>query len=461
MPLRSELDSGFTMRPVDVPEIRYARSGEVSIAYQAFGEGPVDLVVVRGSLSDLSSVWDQPLFVRHAEGLASFSRVLMFDKRGMGLSDRVREVPMLESRMDDIRAVMDDANVGRAAIMAAHEGTRIGILFAATYPERTLGLILHEPSVRGRRAPDYPWARSDEDWRSWLRDVAAGWGTQAFFERQLAEYCPTVADDPEFLSWYVRHMRSSASPGAAAAFQRMVMDGDVNELLPSIRVPTLVTHRPMSLGLADYVASHIPGAVRREIPGLVDGYSWADPQANQVLLDEIERFLRGLGEPSEPDMVLGTFLFTDIASSTERASELGDVAWRRLLDRHHALVRHQLARHRGTEAGTAGDGFFATFDGPGRAIRCACAIRDEVRALGLEIRAGLHTGEGELLRGEVSGIAIHIAARVAAQAQPGEVLVSSTVRDLVAGSQFEFVDRGGHTLKGVPGESRLYAVCSG
>jgi class 3 adenylate cyclase len=455
------MDAGRTMPSVDVPEVRYARSGDVSIAYQMFGEGPVDLVVVRGSLSELSSVWDQPLFVRHAEGLASFSRVLMFDKRGMGLSDRLREVPTLESRMDDIRAVMDDADVARAAIMAAHEGTRIAVLFAASYPERTLGLVLHEPSVRGRRAPDYPWARSDEEWRSWLRDVAAGWGTQAFFERQLSEYSPSVADDPSFLSWYVRHMRSSASPGAAAAFQRMVMEGDVNQFLPTIRVPTLVTHRPMSLGPADYVASQIPGAIRREIPGLVDGFSWANPEANQVLLDEVQRFLRGLTEPVEPDMVLGTFLFTDIASSTERAAELGDVAWRRLLDRHHALVRHHLAQYRGREAGTAGDGFFATFDGPGRAIRCACAIRDDVRALGLEIRAGLHTGEGELLRGELSGIAIHIAARVAAQAHPGEVLVSSTIRDLVAGSQFEFVDRGGHALKGVPGEWRLYAVCSG
>jgi class 3 adenylate cyclase len=446
---------------VEIPEVRYARSGDVSIAYQAFGAGPVDLVVVRGSLSELGSVWDQPLFVRHAEGLASFARVLMFDKRGMGLSDRLREVPTLESRMDDIRAVMDDAGVARAAIMAAHEGTRIALLFAASYPERTAGLVLHEPSVRGRRAPDYPWARTDEEWHSWLREVREGWGTNEFFEKQLAAYCPTVADDPSFRAWYFRHMRSSASPSAAASFQRMVMDGDVNELMPAIRVPTLVTHRPMSLGPAEYVASHIPRAIRREIPGLVDGFSWADPAANQVLLDETERFVRGLGQPSEPEMVLGTFLFTDIAGSTERAAALGDVAWRRLLDRHHALVRGHLKRHGGRETGTAGDGFFATFDGPGRAIRCACSIRDDVRALDLDIRAGLHTGEGELLDGEVSGIAIHIAARVAARARPGEVLVSSTVRDLVAGSRFEFVDRGTHVLKGVPGEWRLFEVCSG
>jgi class 3 adenylate cyclase len=383
----------------------------------------------------------------------------MFDKRGMGLSDRLRSTPTLESRMDDIRAVMEDAGVERAAVMAAHEATRIGVMFAASYPERVQGLVLHEPSVRGRQAPGYPWARSDEEWRAWLGEVAADWGSTTFLGRQLHAYSPTVAEDPEFVAWYVRHMRSSASPSAAAAYQRMVMDGDVSDLLPAIRVPTLVTHRPMSLEVAEHVTRHIPGAVRREIPGLVDGYSWADPAANQVLLDEVERFVRGLGEPAEPDVFLGTFLFTDIASSTEKAAELGDIAWRRLLDQHHAVVRHQLARHGGIEAGTAGDGFFATFDGPGRAIRCACAIRDAVRNLGLEVRAGLHTGEGERHRGEISGIAIHIAARVAGEAKPGEVLVSSTVRDLVAGSQLEFVDRGTHTLKGVPGEWRLFTTC--
>jgi class 3 adenylate cyclase len=441
---------------MEIPEVRYARSGDVSIAYQQFGEGPIDLVVVRGSLSDLASVWEQPLFVRHAEGLAAFSRVLMFDKRGMGLSDRVREVPTLEARMDDVRAVLDDAGVERAAFLAAHEGVRMAVLFAASYPERTMALVLHEPSARGRRGPDYPWARNDEDWRAWLKDVAAGWGSPEFFDRQLHDYCPTVADDPDFGAWYVRHMRSSASPGAATAYQRMVMDGDVSDILPTIRVPTLVTHRPMSLGPADYVATRIPGAVRREIPGLVDGYSWADPAGNGVLLEETERFLRALRDGAEPETVLATFLFTDIVGSTERAVELGDVAWRALLERHHAIVRHRIAQFRGSEVGTAGDGFFATFDGPGRAIRCACALRDDVRSLGLEVRIGLHTGEGQLIDGTVGGIAVHTAARVAALAQPGEVLVSSTVRDLVAGSGMEFREQGSHILKGVPGEWRLY-----
>lgn len=445
---------------MEVPEIRYARSGDVSVAYQSFGSGEIDLVVVRGSLSDLSSVWDQPLFVRHAEGLASFARVLMFDKRGMGLSDRIREVPTLDTRMDDIRAVMDDAGVDRASLFAAHEGVRIAILFAVSYPERSLALVLHEPSVRGRRAAEYPWARTDEEWRTWVRDVSTGWGTNEFFERQLADYCPTVASDPEFRAWYVRHMRSSASPGAATAFQRMVMDSDVTDILPSIRVPTLVTHRPQSLAPAEYTASRIPGAMRREIPGMVDGFSWADPATNQVLLDESERFLRSIGRPAEPEAVLGTFLFTDIVGSTERAASMGDVAWRALLDRHHALIRARLAQYGGTERDTAGDGFFATFDGPGRAIRCACAIRDDVRSVGLEIRAGLHTGEGQVLDDEIGGIAVHIAARIASLADAGEVLVSGTVRDLVAGSLFEFTDRGSQALKGVPGSWPVYAVAS-
>ena len=443
---------------MDSPEIRYARSGDVSIAYQSFGRGPTELVVIRGSLSDLASIWEQPLFARHAEGLASFSRVLMFDKRGMGLSDRVRDVPTLETRMDDIRAVMDAEGVDRAALLAAHEATRLAVLFAASYPERTAGLVLHEPSVRGRRAPDYPWARTDEEWRAWLRDVCARWGEAEFFQAMLREYSPSVADDPEFARWYVRHMRSSASPSAAASFQRMVMEGDVSNILGAVRVPTLVTHRPSSRAVAEYVASRIRASVRVEIPGLVDGYSWADPDANQVLLDETARFLSRLDRPADTDGVLATFLFTDIVGSTDRAAALGDLRWRDLLERHHAVVRRRLAEYRGEEMGTAGDGFFAMFDGPARAIRSARAIRDDVRSLGLEVRAGLHTGEGHLIDGQLGGIAVHIAARVASQAGGGEVLVSRTVKDLVAGSGFTFTDRGRHTLKGVPGEWELYAV---
>jgi len=443
---------------VEVPEIRYARSGDISIAFQVFGEGPVDVVVIRGSLSDLASVWEQPLFVDHIEGFARFARVIMFDKRGMGLSDRLRDVPTLEARMDDVRAVMDAAGSDRAALFAAHEGARIAILFAATYPERTAALVLHDPSARGQQTADYPWARNDEEWRIWLRQVADGWGTPDFFEDQLTAYCPTMRNDAEFQRWYGRHMRQSASPGAAVAFQRMVMDGNVTDVLGAVRVPTLVFHRPMSAESAAYVADRIPGASTRQLDGLVDGYSWVDLTATEVLLRETESFLRSVDAPAQPERVLATMVFTDIVGSTERAAKLGDAEWKRLLQRHHAVVRQRLAQFRGEELGTAGDGFLASFDGPGRAIRSACAIRDDVRPLGLEIRAGVHTGEAEVLDGQIGGIAVHIAARVAASAGPGEVLVSSTVKDLVAGSELEFEDRGLHALKGVPGEWRLYSV---
>ena len=443
---------------MDVPDIRYAKSGDVSIAYQVVGDGPQDLVVVRGSLAHLDSVWEQPLFVQHVERLASFARVLLFDKRGMGLSDRLRSVPTLEARMDDVRAVMDAAGMERAALLGAHEGSRLAILFAATYPERTAALVLFDPSPKGRRSADYPWARSDEEWRDWLREVGEDWGTPEFFARQLLEYTPTRADDEEFRAWYARHMRQSASPGAAVAFQRMVMDGDVTDVLPAIRVPTLVLHRATSAGPAAYVAERIPDAVRRDVPGLVDGFSWADPVGNGLLLDEAEAFLRDLDPSAEPERVLATILVTDIVGSTKRAAELGDAGWRELLGRHNELVRKKLLEHRGVELNTTGDGFVASFDGPARAVGCACAVRGEVRSLGLEIRAGVHTGEAELAGGRIGGILLHIAARVAAEAGPEEVLVSSTVRDLVAGSGFEFDDRGAYVLKGVPGEWQLFAV---
>ena len=443
---------------MDVPPIRYARSGDVSIAFQVVGDGSTDLVVVRGSLSDLASIWDQPLFVRYVEELAAFSRVILFDKRGMGLSDRPRDLPTLEARMDDVRAVLDAAGSEEVALWAAHEGARLGCLFAATYPERTRALVLFDPSARGRRSADYPWARTEAEWRRWLRDVGDGWGTAAFHERFLREYSPSVADDAAFRGWYLRHMASSASPGAAVAFQRMVMEGDVSDVLAAIRVPTLVLHRAGSTESADYVASRIRGAVRREVPGLVDGYTWADPNASKFIYEQLSTFLAGLSATAQPERVLVTIMFTDIVGSTERAVELGDGAWRRLLGQHDSLVRRRLAENRGEEINTTGDGFVAAFDGPGRAIRAARAIRDDVRGVGLEIRAGIHTGEGERHDGQITGIAIHLAARVAAVAGPSEVLVSGTVRDLVAGSGIAFDDRGSHVLKGVPGEWRLFAV---
>lgn len=415
-------------------------------------------MLIRGSLSELSSAWEQPLLVDFLEGLGTLARVIAFDKRGTGLSDRVRAVPTLETRMDDVRAVMEAAGSDRALLWAAHEGARIAALFAATYPERTLGLVLYDPQAKGRQSPDYPWGRSDEQWRRWLREVAEGWGTSEFFERYLREYSPTIAKRDDVRRWFVRHMRQSASPGAAVAFQRMQMEGDVSDVLPAIRVPALVLHRERSADCARYVTSRIPGAVSREIPDLVDGYSWATPEANEFVLEETKWFLQRLGEPAEPERTLATILFTDIVGSTQRAAEMGDAEWKRLLERHQAVVRRRLAEFHGVELNTTGDGFFASFDGPGRAVRCATVTCEDMRGLGLEIRAGIHTGEVEEVGDDLGGIAVHIAARIAAEAGVSEVLVSSTVKDLVAGSGLAFTDRGESELKGVPGSWRLYAA---
>jgi class 3 adenylate cyclase/pimeloyl-ACP methyl ester carboxylesterase len=445
---------------VDIPDTQYARSGDVSVAFQVFGSGPVDLVLIRGSLSDLSSAWEQPLLVDFLRGLGGLARVITFDKRGTGLSDRVREVPTLEARMDDVRAVMDAAGSERALLWAAHEGTRISTLFAATYPERTLGLTMYDPQARGRRGPDYPWARSDEEWRQWLREVADGWGKTEFFESYLREYSPTLAEQEDARAWFVHHMRRSASPGAAVAFQRMQMEGDVSDVLPAVRVPALILYRAKSAGCAGFVAERMPDATMKEIPGLIDGYSWATTESNDFMLAETESFIHSFGEPREPERMLATIVFTDIVGSTERAAALGDQDWKRLLERHQALVRRRLAEFRGTELNTTGDGFFASFDGPGRAIRFAHAAIEDLRGIGLEIRAGVHTGEVEEVGDDIGGIAVHIAARIAAKAADSEVLVSSTVRDLVAGSGLKFADRGESSLKGVPGSWHLLAATS-
>ena len=445
---------------MDVPDVSYARSGDVAIAYQVAGEGPTDIVFVRGTLADLLGSWEMPLFVHHVEGLVGSARLLLFDKRGSGLSDPVRQVPTLETRMDDIRAVMDAAGSERAVMWAAQEGSRIALLFAATYPERTSAVVLYDPSARGSWAPDYPWAATEDEWRRELREVRDRWGDRDYLVERAHRLSPVGAQNEEWLDWFVRYMRRSASPAEAVVFHRMSMEGDVRDVLGAVRAPTLVLHRSEMREEATYVAERVAGARRVEVEGLRDWFSWADPERNAILLRETHQFLETLSAPREPDRVLATVLFTDIVGSTARAAELGDAAWSELLARHHTLVRGELVRYRGEEHDTAGDGFFATFDGPGRAIECACAIRDAVRALDLEIRAGLHTGECERVDGKLGGIAIPTGARIAALAEPGEVLVSSTVRDLVAGSGIAFEERGRQELKGVPGEWRLYAVQS-
>src|SRR2546430_9091855 len=443
---------------MEIPDVRSARRGDVAIAYQVVGDGPVDFVWFRGMAGDLLSSWDQPRLIRHAHGLAEFARVLMLDKRGTGLSDRVREVPTLERRMHDVRAVMDAVASDGAFLFSAHEGSRTAILFAATYPERTAGLVLLDPSVRGTATSDYPWAPTREDWRRRLAEVRAGWGRRDFFEALLRDWAPSVADDEGFKNWFVGHMRRSLSPGAALSFFRTMMEADVSDVLATVRVPTLIFSRSSVLDESEYVAKRIAGSKLAELSGLHGMFTWVDDDVHEQTMRETGRFVASVGRPVEPERILATVLFTDIVRSTERAVELGDEAWRDLLQRHHGVVRGEIARFRGDEIDAAGDGFFASFDGPARAIRCACAVQQAGRELALEIRAGVHTGECELDGDKPRGIAVHVGARVAGEAEPGESLGSCTGNELVAGSGLEFEDRGVRELKGVPGEWRLYAV---
>jgi class 3 adenylate cyclase len=441
------------------PETRYAKSGDVHIAYQVVGEGALDLVFVPGLWSHVEFAWEEPSYARFLRRLASFSRLIMLDKRGTGLSDRVVGAATLEERMDDIRAVMDAVGSERAAILGWSEGGGMALLFAATHPDRTQALVLYGVSARATQAPDYPHGLTREAWESWIPLVEASWGGREFASIFLATEAPSRASDERFLGWWERYLRLGASPAAATALLRMNAEIDLRPVLPTIHVPTLVLHRTgdllTSVEGGRYVAERIPGARFIELPGVDHLLFVGDTEAP---LGEIEEFLTGVRQEPDVDRVLATVLFTDVVDSTRIAAEIGDRRWRDLLEGHQALVRRELARFRGREVKTLGDGFLVIFDGPARAIRCACAVRDGVRPLGIEIRAGLHTGECDLTGDDVGGIAVHIGARVAASATPGEVLVSSTVKDLVAGSGLRFVDRGAHTLHGVPGEWRLFGV---
>jgi class 3 adenylate cyclase len=448
---------GDTWR-VTIPEIHYARSGEVAIAYQEVGSGPIDVVFVRGMTGDLLSTWDQPLLVRHVQGLAESGRVLMLDRRGTGLSDRVREVQSLETTMDDIRSVMDAAESERAVVWTGHTSTGIAVLFAATYPERCAGLTLLEPQVCGLRRADYPWAPTEDEWRDRLRAVRTGWGDRDFLEAVAREWAPEALDDRAFLDWFVGHMRRSLSPGAALTAYRTQKETDVTDVLGAVRVPVLILSRPALGDRSRYAADRIRGAQLEELPPFEGLFTWISDAVHQATMAATSRFVASRSQAVEPERVLTTILFTDIVGSTEMAARLGDTAWRVLLRRHHALVRRELARFDGREVDTAGDGFFATFDGPARAVRAATAIREALRQIGIEVRAGIHTGECEVHDGKVTGIAVSVGARISSLASAGEVLVSSTVKDLVAGSDLAFEDRGSHVLKGVPGEWRVHAV---
>jgi class 3 adenylate cyclase len=446
---------------VDVPETRYARSGEIAVAYQVLGDGPPDLVLAL-PIAHLELDWDSPSEAAYYRRLASTCRLIRFNLRGVGMSDRVPAVPTLESRMDDIRAVMDATASERAVIFGVGDAGPLCVLFAATYPERTSALVLVNSSPRFVRSPQLPWLPTRAEQEAQAEEFERHWGEAEFMSKTLRSSNPSLSEAE--LPSHLRALRVSVSPGSAAGYVRMNMDVDVCDLLPHVRVPTLVMHRSEGGGWGiesgRYLAGHITGSRLVELRGADFMPSLGD---QDELFAELESFLADVGEGKngvEPDRVLATVLFTDIVGSSEKAASLGDRAWRELLEEHHALVRRQLARFRGVEVDTAGDGFFASFDGPARAIECARAIVDAVPELGLDVRAGLHTGECELANGKVAGIAVHTGARVASLAQPREVLVSSTVKDLVAGSAIGFEDRGTHELKGIPGEWRLYAVSS-
>lgn len=445
---------------MDVPETRYARSGETSIAYQVLGEGPFDLVWTPGALSHQELKWEDEAHARFDRALASFCRLITFDKRGTGLSDRVAGIADLETRMDDIRAVMDAAGSETAAVCGVSEGGPMALLFAATYPERVRALANYGSLPRFVRGPNFPWREPKHEYLAGYEADAEIWGTEESARDRLESQGMEVT--PEAVRERARLQRLIISPGALVQLGRMNAEIDVRPVLPTIRVPTLVLHRrddEIPIDGARWMAEQIPGARFVELPGSLHMPYYGDWQS---VVGAIREFVEPicLGSARPYDSVLATVLFTDLVGSTAKMVELGDRRWRELLEQHHARIRAQLSNFRGIELDTAGDGFFARFDGPARAIRCACAIRDAVGGLDLAVRAGLHTGECEVVEGKVAGVAVSIGARIAAQAAAGEVLVSQTVRDLVAGSGIEFRDRGGAELKGLPGEWRLYAVGS-
>jgi class 3 adenylate cyclase/pimeloyl-ACP methyl ester carboxylesterase len=436
------------------PTTHYADSAGVSIAYQVHGEGPVELVFVPGFVSHVELIWTEPTVAAFFRRLASFARLVVFDKRGQGLSDRVGRPPTLEDSMDDLRAVMDAAGCERPAVMGISEGGPMSALFAATHPERVASLVLYGTYARMVAAPDYPEGIPDEWLRKWEAVVRREWGGPVGIEL----WAPSAAGDRSFEDWWARLLRYGTSPAGAIALLGLYRELDVRVALEAIEAPTLVVHtggdRMIPVAQGRYLADHIAGSRFVELDSEDHiPFTGADP-----LLDEIEEFLVGSRGAAQSERALATILFTDLVGSTAKAAELGDSRWRRLIERHDAAVRRQLALHRGREVKTVGDGFLATFDGPARAIRCAASLRDELAPLDLELRAGIHTGEVELIGDDVGGIAVNIGARIGAQAGAGEVLVSSTVRELVVGSGLEFADRGVRALKGVPGEWRLFAV---
>jgi pimeloyl-ACP methyl ester carboxylesterase len=437
-------------------DIRFARSGDVQVAYHVVGDGPVDIVYVQGAWSHREVEWELPAYRRFCELLGEFARVILFDKRGMGMSDRVPGATPLEVRMDDIAAVMNAAGSESAILIGESEGGPLSMLYAAAHPERTAGLILMGAEVRERKNEEWPWGEAtEEEFEASMATMPERWGKPGSF---MEYFAPSQLDTPWLVDWSARLQRNANTPGGAEAFMRMAFDIDVRDIVPTIRVPTLVIHsegdRICHVENGRYLAREIPDARYVELPG-GDHVPWFEPG---LVVSEIREFFTGHRVAVTPDRVLATVLFTDIVGSTDRVSLLGDTRWRELLETHNTVLRSQLDRFRGAEVNTAGDGFLATFDGPARAIECAREIGHQVRQLGLEVRAGVHTGEIERMGDDVAGIAVHIGARIAGLAGPSEVLVSRTVKDLVAGSGIVFEDRGEHALKGVPDKWQVFAA---
>ena len=434
---------------------KYAKSGNVHVAYQVLGEQQRDLVIVPGIFSHLELFWEDPGYTHWIQRLTAFARVIAFDKRGQGLSDRGVATPTLEERMDDVRAVMDAAGSERASIMGVSEGAALALLFAASHPERIGALILFGTCARWSWAPDYPSGLTPERVAATLNAIETRWGEGAMVER----FAPSRKDEPAFRHWWGKLERMSASPADMMTLIRMVCEIDLRDVLPTIWVPTLVLHRRgelvVPLAGARYLAEHIPNAKLVELDGS-DHWPWTEGAVE--LSEEIEEFLTGARHATEPDRVLATVLFVDIVGSTDHAARLGDRRWRDLLESYYSLVERQIVRFGGRKVGTAGDGVFASFDGPARAVRCAMSVRESAPGIGINVRAGLHTGECEVVGDNLGGIAVHIGARICEVATPDEILVSSTLRDLVAGSGLHFSPRGSPPLKGVPEERSLFAV---
>ena len=437
------------------PETRYALADGVHIAYQTLGDGPRDLVFVPGFVSNLDLWWEEPAAAHFFERLAKFARLIIFDKRGTGLSDRVADVAVLERRVDDIQAVMDAVGARRAVVVGASEAGPTAALFAATHPESVEALILVGAMARWTSAPDYPWARSPLTYKMVMRTMQASWGTGI----TMPLYVPSRWTDTGLRSWWARLERAGTGPGALRALLEANMNLDIRPILPSIRVPTLVVHsvgdRAVKIGGSRFIAGAIPNAKLVQLPGGDHAFFGADGAA---LLDEIQEFVTGTRPAPESERVLATVLFTDLVGSTDLVARIGDERWRGVLAEHHRLMRAEFARFNGREIDDQGDSFLASFDGPARAVRCAQAIRTTLRSIDLSVRQGLHTGEVELVGPKFAGLAVHIGARIAASAGAGEILVSSTVKDLVSGSGLRFADRGTHQLKGVPEAWRIYAV---